>query len=317
MDCKICSNGINNKVFVVREMMLGLREEFDYMHCNNCGSLQLTHVPQNMDKYYPPDYYSFSNQPKIEKNRLINFLIKERDCYAINKSSFIGRIVHLFKPASDFFRILGYFNLTKVAKILDVGSGNGSRIFPIASAGFIVNGIDPFIDKDITYTNGLAIYKKDIYSMDGIFDLIMLNHVLEHMPEPYHVLKKINSLLSSNGKCLVRVPIIPCYMWEKYKTDWVQIDAPRHLFIYSKESMELLAKQTGFVIEEIIYDSMPFQFLGSELYKRNVSFVDGDFNLDKKNKVFSNKEIKFFIKQTTILNSNKQGDQAAFILRKV
>jgi SAM-dependent methyltransferase len=228
----------------------------------------------------------------------------------------LGRIINKFKPANSFIKILSETLINRKSKILDIGSGSGSRLMPLINAGFNILAIEPYLKKEKIETNGLRILKKNIYQIDGQWDLIMLNHVFEHLENPQKILLKINDLLSPNGKCLIRTPVIPSFAWEKYLGNWVQIDAPRHFFIHSPTSIALLAKQTNLTIEKVIYDSTPFQFLGSELYKRNIAMKKGDFRLTKENTQFSIEELDFFINKTQELNKNRKGDQAAFILSK-
>jgi hypothetical protein len=73
----------------------------------------------------------------------------------------------------------------------------------------------------------------------------------------------------------------------------------------------MLATRTGFVLEDIIYDSWAFQFTGSELYKKNIPLTEG-----KKGSFFSPEEMEEFRARARQLNRERKGDQAAFILRK-
>ncbi|WP_415376876.1 class I SAM-dependent methyltransferase [Patiriisocius sp. Uisw_017] len=318
MKCKVCGNSKQNKSYMIREMMIGLREEFEYILCSSCGCLQISEVPKNMLKYYGKDYYSFSMKTNFKHNKIKDYLTKQRDLYIVeNQSNYLGQIINYMKPASSFVKILSHLNITKNSRILDVGTGIGVRMEPLVNMGYNVLGIDPYLEKDVINVNGLEILRKDIYEVEGQFDLIMLNHVFEHLEDPAKILSKINDLLSPNGKCLIRIPIIPSFAWEKYQENWIQIDAPRHFFIHSNSSLELLSRKAKLKIEKIIYDSIPFQFIGSELYKRDISMKEGDFRLNKENTLFSVTELDEFIKKTKELNSSKNGDQAAFILTKM
>ena len=58
--CRICGNKEGNVLYLAREMMFGLREEFTYFECAQCGCLQIAEFPADMSAYYPDDYYSFS-----------------------------------------------------------------------------------------------------------------------------------------------------------------------------------------------------------------------------------------------------------------
>ncbi|MEO7310634.1 MAG: hypothetical protein ABIX01_09560 [Chitinophagaceae bacterium] len=53
--CKVCSNINENTFHTVRQMQLGLREDFGYQQCARCGSMQLQDMPADISRYYPGD----------------------------------------------------------------------------------------------------------------------------------------------------------------------------------------------------------------------------------------------------------------------
>ena len=145
----------------------------------------------------------------------------------------------------------------------------------------------------------------------------MLHHSLEHMQNPYETFQTIFELLNTKGVCVVRIPIVSSYAWRYYGTNWVQLDAPRHLFLHSVESMKILIQKAGFYLDKIIYDSSDFQFWASEQYAKNIPLFDDRSYLVNPNKSnFSKSEISAFVKHSKKLNSIEQGDQAVFYLKK-
>src|ERR1700761_263251 len=65
--CRICQSSFKQE-YTLREMMLGLRDEFIYGECNGCGAIQIMEIPVNIEKYYPPYYYSFNiNVPPLKR----------------------------------------------------------------------------------------------------------------------------------------------------------------------------------------------------------------------------------------------------------
>ncbi len=72
--CTVCGNPNNNKPFTAREMMIGYGDEFEYFECANCGCLQISKTPNNLSKYYPTEYYSYSIYTK--KNALKDLKFK-------------------------------------------------------------------------------------------------------------------------------------------------------------------------------------------------------------------------------------------------
>ncbi|EKD25816.1 MAG: hypothetical protein ACD_79C01490G0003, partial [uncultured bacterium] len=315
--CKICKNIKDNKTYQVREMMFGFNDIFDYIECAKCGCLQIDTIPDNLQKYYPGNYYSFND--KQRDNFVISFLKKCHKKYHLTNKSVIGFIFSKFFKEPYYYRWLKPTNVNFNSKILDIGCGMGKLLLELHLDGFNnLKGIDPFINKDIIYKNGVSILKKEIHEMKEPFDLIMLNHSFEHMPEPLLVLKLINNLLEKNGCCLIRIPIASSYAWKKYNVNWVQLDAPRHFFLHTVESIKILCELSNFYIKDIIYDSTDFQFWGSEQYLRNISIKSKDSYNGKntRNSIFTKEQIKKYKQMTEELNANKQGDSACFYLYK-
>ena len=60
MTCKACRSSGPHVIHLFREMMFGTRDEFEYFECNQCGSLQRLSQVADEGKFYPPNYYSFS-----------------------------------------------------------------------------------------------------------------------------------------------------------------------------------------------------------------------------------------------------------------
>jgi SAM-dependent methyltransferase len=204
------------------------------------------------------------------------------------------------------------------SRILDVGCGSGELLLLLHAAGFrSLLGIDPYVDRDLVYPGGLRILKRSIHEIDGHWDLVMLHHSLEHMPDQQETLDAVGRLLAPGGWCLIRVPIVS-YAWEHYGVDWVQLDAPRHFFLHSGQSLKQVAERAGLKIARTVYDSGSFQFWGSELYRRDIPlFTTSPVDVEARAAAFKREEIEVFEKRGQELNAQHRGDQAAFYLRKV
>ena len=320
-ECRICGNSEHNTQYEVREMMLGLRDKHTYFECADCGCLQLANLPKNIQNYYPnDDYYSYDT---IQVTTGIKgALIKMRDRYAATGNCLIGKIMQRIQP-HDKLPALRFTQVTLDSKILDVGCGAGHLLHSMKEAGFKnLLGIDPFNSKDIQYDNGLHIDKKSIHKLprqniEGDWDLIMFNHSFEHVLDQQEVLEKTYQLLKPDGICMIRIPTVTSWAWRSYGVDWVQLDAPRHLFLHSLKSMHVLAKQLGFKLEEVIYDSFSFQSWGSIQYQQDIALHDkNSYAVNPDKSPFSKADIQEYEELSKELNESKSGDQAAFYLRK-
>jgi len=291
--CQICGNYKNNKLFVLREMMFGLKEEFNYFECSNCGCLQIEEVPSDLSKHYPEEYYIGT-----EKLPQLPPPIK------------LGEPVQYWLELAD---------LNFDSKILDVGSGRGHMLLELSKVGYSnLTGVDPFIEKDLSPKPGITILNRNLEQVDDTYDFIMMHHSFEHMSNPIGILKEAYRLLKPNQLLLIRIPVAQSYAWKKYGVDWVQLDPPRHLFLFTEKSIKILAEEVGFTVENIIYDSIGFQFYGSELYKRDMTLAGSCQTLfeNPADFVFSKEELQEFEDKAVALNQSGEGDQAAFYLRK-
>jgi 2-polyprenyl-3-methyl-5-hydroxy-6-metoxy-1,4-benzoquinol methylase len=310
MKCKICNNQNGNEIYLVREMMFGFRDKFTYFQCPGCGCLQIEEIPGDMSKYYPPNYYSFSEHTKQDTVNPVRKLIRTmRNRYAVLNKGVLGKYIYRFFPSEEW-RLLSEAHLTENSPILDVGCGDGSILCLIKEMGFKhVMGVDPYIKQDIVYDNGLKIIKKFIHEINGEWDLITFHHSFEHISDPLETLQSVSKLLTKRGICLIRVPTVSSYAWEHYRENWVQLDAPRHFFLHSIKSITLLAEKVNLNVEKVVYDSTALQFTGSEQYLQDIPLIEP-------HSIFSSAEMAAFQQKAKELNLKNQGDACAFILRK-
>ncbi|MFC4212087.1 class I SAM-dependent methyltransferase [Pedobacter lithocola] len=305
--CKICNSPFADN-YLVKEMMFGFRDQFTYNQCSACNCLQIDKFPDNIDKYYPAYYYSFN-----------------ADTAPLKRQPFFKRLIaniRIKKLLNDNRPVLRYLKPIKPKfsdRILEIGCGKGKQICDLFNLGFEnIEGVDKFIPKEIDHGFGVKILKKDIKDLTpNSYDLIIMNHVLEHMPQQQDVLRGCLKLLRDNGCLMIAIPII-AEAFNIYKENWVQLDAPRHFFLHTVKSMKILAEQTGFEIRSKLFDSLSFQFTASELYKRDIElFPESNERCAYPfEKYFSKEEIENYQKQAIKLNSEENGDTAVFYLYK-
>ncbi len=314
--CRICNARDNHDTYFPKEMMHGLMEEFTYFQCKSCHCLQIETIPANLHKYYQEGYYSFSQHTKGQHKGAKGWVNKRAVLHSIFKDNLVNRLISFLSPQGKY-RIFDRLGVNRESNILDVGCGNGRKfLYPLAEIGFKnLLGCDPFLNEPIAYENGLNILKNDIFSVVGKWDIITFHHSFEHVTNPKETLEKVRELLSPNGICIIRVPTVSSYAWEKYNTNWVQLDAPRHIFIHSTQSIAQLAASIGLQLFNTVFDSTHFQFAGSEKYLRGIPL-----RTEEKRSLFGYMRYKrkklYWMKLAKKLNEEGKGDQAVFYFRK-
>ena len=321
LNCRICGNDQGNRTHRAREMMFGTRDEFEYVECARCGTVQIASIPE-LSPYYPAEYYSLdqSRRPEIERSwrrrAAAHFLGK----HLLGGRTLIGRYVDKRRP-----QLRGHFPSSLVdpildldlnSSILDVGCGSGQLLRTLHAFGFRnLAGTDAFIERDFTVHGRIAVRKLSIDQLDGRFDLVMLHHSFEHLPEATNSLSKLKDLLKPYGTLLIRMPVV-AYAWEQYGINWVQLDAPRHLHLFTEQGFRMIAGQLGFDLLKVVYDSHAFQFFGSEQYKMDIPMNDAtSFAGASESSIFSQDQIDEWSRLSEKLNTASRGDQACFYLR--
>lgn len=309
-DCQLCGSNGPHKTISVREMMFGTRERFDYFACAHCDTLQTANIlpEEELAEYYGADYYSYRIPPEP---LVVRWLTQLHDRVHLRTGArFAGPFLTSMLP-ERVIKMLAQLSINRDARILDVGCGAGKLLDRLARAGFTnLSGADPFIEADGETPLGVTLMKRNISEVTGEFDLIMFNHSLEHVPDPVATLRAAKEKLRPEGVCLIRIPTTSSDAWSTYQADWVQIDAPRHIVIPSREGMARAAESVGLRVDETIDDSFAFQFLGSEKYRRDVPLFD-----PRGQRLFGPLTIWKWEKKAALLNSQGRGDQAGFVLR--
>ena len=334
-ECRICANQSGNKLHQAREMFFGTRHPFIYIECASCGTVQIQTIP-DLAPYYAKNYYSF--RPVIENKsasgffksavRSVGAALRRRAAgHYSGRRSFVNNFVfrQISKHAPQL--LVGFPDYLKEtslelfagprSQVLDVGSGAGETLVSLSHFGFRdLIGVDPFIAADIDYGSGVKVLKSELRDVRGQFDLVLANHTIEHLPDPCATLKEIYRLLKPGRYAIIRIPILS-YAWRKYGTNWVQLDAPRHLFLFTAEEFSKLATRAGFEVKKIWYDSTAFQFWGSEQYARDIPLMHECSHFVSPGKSpFTAEQIASYTADADKLNARGEGDQAAFYLRK-
>lgn len=324
--CRLCGSIGPHKVIAVREMQFGTQEIFQYYECAVCDTLQIVDLldDEELKRHYPTDYYSYNVRPQP---RIRKWLARQQDLYELHTGGWpvgaaitavphsIRTIVGTHDASGDVVAMLGRLGLGCEARILDVGCGRGALLDRLAQAGFSnLVGADPLLDADGETTQGVRLVKQYLSEVVGEFDLIMFNHSLEHVPDLIATLKEAHEKLAAEGSCLVRLPTTSSEAFEIYGPDWMNLDAPRHTVIPSRQGFALAAGVAGLRVDRTFDDSSFIQFVGSEAYRNDIALTDPKF-LSKVLRKFGWKKIWDWQRRAERLNRQRRGDCTGFVLR--
>ncbi len=276
--------------------MFATGEVFSYFCCGVCGCLQLEQIPADLSSYYPASYYSYQ-QGKAEGWRIA--MRQRRNRELLQGYGLLAKL-----QPYEALNALARLKPARSLRILDVGCGQGQLINGLRELGYHQTlGIDPFLNQDISPW----LRKLSLQELEGQWDIIMLHHSLEHLPDIHAAFKELTRLLAPAGRLLIRVPTVDSQAYQDYGPDWVQWDPPRHLYLFARENFQRLAQTHGLKLNQIWDDSTALQFWGSERYRRGLALA-GASRSERFN--------PFYHYRAQQLNRQSKGDQIVCLLSR-
>jgi len=141
-------------------------------------------------------------------------------------------------------------------RLLDIGCGNGSLVAPLLDLGWEVTGVepDPVPAKLAREQFGLKVHEgtlEEVRLPEAYFDVITMHHVIEHLPDPFGTLRECLRLLKPGGKLVIVTPNIEGLGYRVFGNAWSYLDPPRHLTIFSLNTLASCAEEAGFYVMDI------------------------------------------------------------------
>ncbi|MGH7595521.1 MAG: class I SAM-dependent methyltransferase [bacterium] len=138
-------------------------------------------------------------------------------------------------------------------RLLDVGCGTGEFLAAMKAAGWQVEGLerDERAAAWAREHHQIAISAGSVEQLSAStqqYDVITLWHVLEHFYDPGRALEIIAQCLRENGMLLITVPNIAGIDARVYKSNWVALDAPRHVNHFSLDTLARLGSKHGLTL---------------------------------------------------------------------
>jgi 2-polyprenyl-3-methyl-5-hydroxy-6-metoxy-1,4-benzoquinol methylase len=185
--------------------------EFSYGECRQCGFVFLIDVPSDLGAYYQSEYYLFPNTREE--------LAQQAHAWETYKVDLVR------KYASH-------------GRILDIGAGAGRFVYLAVEAGYQADAVEMDVKCCELIRSAIgsnAFQSLDVVPHGSLYDVITMWHVLEHLKQPWDVVRDALTHLKPGGVLVIAMPNPSSTQFKIFGRYWVHLDAPRHLQLIPNE----------------------------------------------------------------------------------
>jgi 2-polyprenyl-3-methyl-5-hydroxy-6-metoxy-1,4-benzoquinol methylase len=150
-----------------------------------------------------------------------------------------------------FSRIIRFVKrYKKSGRVLEIGAGVGLLLSEAKKAKFSIVGFEPS-------RAGVRIARKNFnirlvqsdFTKEKITDpcdVVILNHVLEHLPDPHRIIGEARAVLAPGGLLVIGVPNIGSFLARAKRKKWQSLIPEQHRWHFTKKTLDSLVTIHGF-----------------------------------------------------------------------
>lgn len=254
----------------VTDLKYGMEGTWDYRRCAVCGLVVLHPLPDpgrdaQDGEGYPPHYRQHCAPGPAEpvvgggRSRLRRFARRRalagmgytESGPAPNGPSVLDRAV----AGVSAVRVGAQWGCLLVpravaaGRLLDVGCGNGRFLVLMRSLGWEGSGVEPDPrSAAVAAGQGLAIVPTlgDVRRPDDGFDVVTMNHVVEHLADPVAQLRRIRALCRADGLVGLATPNWAALTRRLLGRYWYALEPPRHVVLFTARTLRAAVEAAGF-----------------------------------------------------------------------
>jgi SAM-dependent methyltransferase len=234
VSCPICGSGDTSRYrtdVVDLEYFVVPPRPFVMQKCDRCHSEFLDPRPleSELPPFYPSDYHAYNENHGGVARRLVELRARSR-------ARFYGRLIkdhpgRIFDVGTGDCR-----HFDELRRFLDLECA-GIEIQPDIAAKGRARGYDVLEG---------TLEAADLSDHVGKYDVVSMNHVLEHVVEPRTMLERALDLLRPGGYVIGQLPTVSSWENKVFGHNWGGYHYPRHLQIPSRAGLSNLLAEVGF-----------------------------------------------------------------------
>jgi ubiquinone/menaquinone biosynthesis C-methylase UbiE len=231
---------------------------YPVVRCDDCGLLYVTPRPtfESLAHHYPDDYFCYLT-PEDYPGFMRASIQKYNDELARQRISLIEKCIG---------------TIPRGTSVLDVGCGIGDLLANLEQQRACeVRGID-FKDSAVAsarLTRHLNVDQATLTEAgydSARFDLVTMIEYLEHESDPRAILNEARRILKPGGHLVLEIPDPTAWPARLFRNNWWNLHVPRHLVLFSPQTLDRALTELGFESIEIRPFTMPYN-MGTNLFQ--------------------------------------------------
>jgi SAM-dependent methyltransferase len=288
--CPLCDSAKCSFRFRTPDRLHGVPGEFTYRRCCNCRTvfqdprvvvedLSLCY-PDEYLTHRPPDVSSMTPQTDLGWRARLRLSVMAVVLRAPMNGAigWLGELLAKSRRLREraFYGLVDEMLPSKPGSLaLEVGCGAGHLLKALAYGGWQAEGFewDEKAAEIARRTSGRRVTVGDFQKADlplAAYDLVVLHHVLEHLPDTLGCLRKIADILAPGGRAVLVYPNIESLGALIFREDWFPWEAPRHLVLPTARAISMRADDIGLVTASLrsLVRAAPWMIACSRRYRK-------------------------------------------------
>jgi SAM-dependent methyltransferase len=216
----------------------GVAQHNQIVRCNRCG-LMYASPRQRVPDHVEIATYDPSFDPFLPDNTRV---VKER------------------LQVKDYDKTRAHLNrfYPERGTLLEIGCSLGFLLDAFRQDGWRVRGVEPFYqacrhaqeDLRLDVINGIL---ETAALPDSSFDVVLLNHVIEHLEDPARTLHEVNRILKPGGHFVIETPRYDTLMFKLLGRRERSVSCGGHLYFFTTRTLRNLYEAAGFKTVQVDY----------------------------------------------------------------